>query len=233
LIHQAGDTGGTVRKRLLGIYALAVGAGLAGLFWSPSAQAAILGPENTTTPIPLTRTDWTSSLAFPQFDPSLGTLLSVELDLSGSLQTTITITNTSLSPSSGTASTNSQMTVQDGGSNLVAPELNLLSPGYGYSLGGGDSVTSGLLTASGTSSNLYTLPAVLTEFTGVGSFVLPASTFTQTFLANTGGNTNASQVTSDSLTGSVTYTYSVPEPASLSLFVVALPFLAARRRRTA
>lgn len=37
----------------------------------------VSGPFTTTTPIPLTLTDWTGSLSFPQFDSSLGTLTGV------------------------------------------------------------------------------------------------------------------------------------------------------------
>ena len=35
----------------------------------------------TSTPIPSSTTDWTSSLTFQQFDPSLGTLTKVDLSL--------------------------------------------------------------------------------------------------------------------------------------------------------
>lgn len=194
-------------------------------------QADTQGPLTTTTPIPSTATDWTLSLAFPQFNPALGILQSVQLDLSGAFTTTITVTNDALTSSSGTAKTEVQFTVQDGGSNLIAPSLDLLSPVFNYSLLAGGSTSSGPLAQTGLASNTYTIPAVLAEFTGAGSFVLPATTFTQTLLANTGGNTSASQVTSASLTGSVTYTYNpIPEPGTLALVGCGLLGLAIRRR---
>jgi hypothetical protein len=196
--------------------------------------AAGSGPFATTTPISFTLTDWSSSLAFAKFNSALGTLNAVQLDLNGSLNTVITVTNDSLAPSSGTAKTELQVTVQDGGGNLIVPELDLNSPLYSYSLAGGGSVTSGTLTKTGTSSDQYTSAAVLAEFNGPGTIVLPASTFTQTWLTNTGGNTFASQVTHASLTGTVTYFYtSVPEPMSvLSLASMLLPVgLKLRRRR--
>lgn len=180
----------------------------------------------TSTPIPSTLTDWVSSLTFQQFNPSLGTLNSVELDLSTGLSTTLTIHNTGGGPSSGTAQTEVRVTVQDAGLNLNTPELDLLVPsgGYAYSLASGSSVTSGLLTKNGSSSDVYTLLAILTEFTGSGTIGLPAGTFTQTLLANTGGNTSATQVTDASLTGTVIYTYTsgVPEPATMALMGGAL-----------
>jgi len=199
---------------------------------SPMLKAATDGPHTTSTPISLTTTDWGSSLDFPKFDSSLGTLTQVELDLNGHLETTITVTNSAASASSGTAQTEVQFTVQDGGSNLIVPELDLLSsPAYSYSLAPGGSSTSGLITKNGSSSDMYSLPAVLAEFNGPGTITLSASTFTQTLLANTGGNTAADQVTSASLTGSVIYTYTpVPEPGTLVLLGIAVAGLFGFRR---
>jgi hypothetical protein len=156
---------------------VAVG-GLSGL-----AQGATEGPLTTTTPIPATGTDWSSSLAFPQFNPSLGTLESVELILNGSFSTTITVTNTNAlgSSSSGTAQTELQISAQDAGLNLNTPELDLVSPTFPYSLAAGGSTTSGLITKSGTDDETYTAAGVLSEFTGLGSYALPASTFTDSF----------------------------------------------------
>jgi hypothetical protein len=198
-----------------------------------SSLATTLGPITTSTPIPFTLTDWTGTLLFPQFNPSLGTLNSVQLDLSASMRTTLTVQNLGGLASSGTAKTELQVTVQDAGNNLIVPEIDLLGPNFAYTLPPGGSVTSPLLTKSGTSSDLYTLAAILAEFTGVGNISLSGSTFTQTLLANTGGNTVASQVTDASLTGTVTYTYTeIPEPSTfalLSLGLAALPIL--RRKR--
>jgi hypothetical protein len=186
---------------------------------------------STTTPIPPTNTDWIGTLAFPQFNPAAGVLESVEIDLSGSMSTTLTVTNNAASPSSGRAYTHLEMTVQDVGGNLNAP-IDVDGPSFHYALASHDTVTSGLLTTGFGSSDTYVAPAVLAEFTGYGSVDLAAGTFTETALYNTGGNTYARQVTDADLTGDVTCTYTyyqVPDPASL--VVLGLGGLALLRRR--
>lgn len=186
----------------------------------PGTSFAALVSFTTTTPITSTLTDWSGSLAFQKFNPALGNLTMVQIDLTGSMTTVLTVTNISSTlPSSGNAKTELQITVQDSGGNLNVPELDLLSPTFTFSnLGAGLSVTSGNLTRSGSSSDQYTAAAVLVEFTGLGTISLPASTFTQTLIGYTGGNTLASQATSAQLTGTVTYSYEViPEPATMLL----------------
>ena len=100
-----------------------------------SMAAFTSGPFTTTTPIPSTLTDWTGTLSFPKFNPGLGILTQVQLDLNGAMSTILTITNDSPAGSSGVAKTELMMTVQDAGNNLNAPEIDLLSPGYIYTLG--------------------------------------------------------------------------------------------------
>jgi hypothetical protein len=188
----------------------------------------------TTTPIPLTSTDWSESLSFPTFDTSLGTLTSVTLDLTGSLNTTITVGNISdlvgsPAPSSGTVNTQSVLTLRDPDNLLIPlPQLGILSPGQTYSLpadsGAPFSLDPQEATLSG--SNTYTSSSLLAEFSGAGPIVLPASTSTTTILANKGGNTYSSQSTEAALTGTITYTYTrsvqAPEPSALALVGVGL-----------
>lgn len=197
-----------------------------------SIYATISGPFTTSTPIPSTLTDWSSSLTFPEFDSSLGTLQSVTLEFSATFTTTLTIQNTGITASSGTAQTEVQVTVEDAGDNLDVPFDVISNPAFGYSLGAGDSVTSGLISKSGNDGgNTYTLPAILAEFNGPGTISLPASTFTQTLLANTGGNTDSSQVTDASATGTVLYDYIVvPEPSTWALVALGLGALSLFRR---
>ena len=199
------------------------------------------GPFTTSTPITSTTTDWSNSLVFPQYTPDGDDyLISVKLTFTSTLTSTLTVTNSSPSASSGTARTELMVTVQDP-LNLLqplfatpppnyAPQLDILTNPSAYSLASGGSTTFGPLTKNGSSDDDYTLAAILTQFTGAGTISLAASTFTQTLLANTGGNTGASQVSASSLTGTVTYTY-VPEPTSAVLLLGTGAMLLLRRRR--
>lgn len=201
--------------------------------WVPCvAQASVLdGPYTTTTPIPLTKTDWSGTMSLPKFDPALGTLISVELWVNASMQTVITVTNTGGSASSGTAKTELQFSVQDAGDHLNVPEIDMFSSNYSFTnLPAGQHVTSGTITKSGTDDQFYYDAGTLAAFTGLGTIVLDASTYTLAWVAYNGGNTDASQVTNASATAKVTYEYNpVPEPATMGL--LALSGLALIRRR--
>ena len=183
-----------------------------------SATTIQSGTYTTTTPIPYSLTDWIGTLQFPKFDPALGTLTEVDISLTGAMQTQLTVLNVdSELPSSGHTNTHLLFTVQDAGLNLHDPGIDMSGPSFAYSLNAGDSLSSGVLTKSLSSTGIYTAPAILAEFTGTGVFSLDAGTFTETALFSTGGNTESEQMTDASLTGTVTYEYdsAVPEPVTM------------------
>jgi len=202
-------------KRFLIIFAaLLVTAGL--------ASANTLGPITTTTPISPMTTDWSespdiTSLAFAQFNSALGTLTKVKLELSGDMDTEISITNTGSSPSSGTVSTHLLVYVKHSELSLGEPQINTLSPPLVFTNLAVDA------TATGSFDDIelyalknYTSSTILTAFTGTGSIVLDADTYTTTAL-EASGSFDSSQITDVSLTGTVTYEYTIPEPATITL----------------
>ncbi len=204
-----------------------------------TAHATTVGPITTTTPVSSTLTDWSNNLSFAQFNPALGTLTSVELDLTSALTTSLTLTNTSGAlGASGKAFTEVQISVGTALGLFDVPQIDQNSPKFTFNIAAGGNVSSGIITFSGQSTSDYNLsnvsPSVMSAFTGTGNISLPATTFTQTWIQYSSGNVNQSQVTNASLTGDVIYTYTpapVPLPSALFLLGPGLFGLLGLRRR--
>jgi len=189
-------------------------------------------------------TDFAGLLTATQFNPAWGTLTGVEIDLTSNLSTVLTIKNQSSSGSSGAVFTAMQIFVQDPPANDLnggtystgAGVISYDSPSFSYNLAGGVSTTSGILTASATQDVTYHLAAILAEYTGLGTFSLTDNTLTGTLIGNTGGNTTATQATTEFTVGDVIYTYTpppsgAPEPATLFLMGSALVGVGVLRKR--
>jgi len=211
--------------------------GLVALAAEAQAGTGTSGPFTSTVSTRLT--DWSGNLSFPKFNASLGTLTSVDLNFSSSMTTTLTVANVGNSSSTGKTQTEVQLSITDSSGILnpggnATPQLDYESlPKFSYSLSAGNSTSSGVLTGNSSyDTGGLNATGLLTEFTGTGNISLPAATFTQTDLSNTGGNTNSTQVTDAGLTGTVTYTYTaVPEPTSVTLLVIGGSMALLRRRR--
>ena len=215
-------------------------AGLLGV--GSGAWAQITLPSQTTsTPIPFTTTEFpgTAGLTFTKFDSSLGQLLSVQINVSSSIKTTLTVQNNAATASAGTARTQVTVSIYDNGGYLTKPgvdvfgdpvlgayNVGITSGPYAYSLAPGASSTSGQLLKSGSQSMTFTLAAdgaLVNQFAalGGGSITLGVGTDTRTLLSNTGGNSQSTQVTQASATGNIVYTYApgpppVPEPGMVT-----------------
>ena len=214
---------------------------LGALALTANAQVTLTLPMQSFTGV----TDYNGVFNFAQFDPSLGSLISVQIDLATNFTSDITVTNTAAGASSGNVRTEVQDGLTDGtftspGNILtVSGELykvtdDLLSAPAAYSLASGASTVLNV-SKSSTASGLFTTGPVKTEFTGLGLVGIKYATLTGTVLANTGGNTNSTQVTTATMKATVTYRYdsSVPEPGAMALLgtgVVGAMGLAVRRR---
>ncbi|MFA5291568.1 MAG: PEP-CTERM sorting domain-containing protein [Phycisphaerae bacterium] len=196
------------------------------------ALADTIGPFFTTA-IPLTTTDWpgtpdATSLTFQQFDSSLGTLTKVIFNLSGFMNTDITVTNNGGTSSTGDAHTRLRLyigypTVESPTLSLGAPQIDISSDDFVFTnLAPGGSVSESFDDIYFSASKQYTAANILAAFTGAGTITLDADTLTQTVVSYSGGNTIATQITEASLEeGCVTYIYTpVPEPATIALLTI-------------
>jgi len=190
-------------------------------------------------------TDFGGVFNFAQFNPALGSLLSVEIDMGTSYDSQITVTNSAESSSSGNVKLEIQDGISDGTFSNVSQILTVTGGTYSvtddivsapgvYSL---PSLGSTLLhlTGSHSTSGTFVNPVQTAQFIGLGTVGLNYATLTGTVLSNTGGNTNAGQVTSAAMTAKVIYTYdsNVPEPGAMALLgtgVVGAMGIAVRRR---
>lgn len=205
-----------------------------------------IAQANTTTPVtsaPYTGlTDFPSgaTVSVPKFNPALGILSEVDLIVSTSITSNITVT-AGASGAVGKAFTDVQVTVSDPAS-LIAQGLDPNTSKYSFNLGANAVAHSGNLAGSGSEPvsgyDAYTTTAILNEFKGGGNITLPVSTVTTTNLSYTSGNATASQSTSATVTATVRYVYSpvatTPEPGSIALLsasVLSGTGLYLRRRR--
>jgi len=205
-----------------------------------------------TNAISSTLTDWSQNLALTKFNTSLGTLDSVEIYLNTSFATTLNVTNTGSSASSGTASTVFTITVNPSALGTTetalfggSPTMSFNSQAYSYSLSAGAGTSTGVLGIDTTStrsytpyytadSGLITSGSVFTDLQGTGVVDLLSTTHTTTDTVNSGGNTSSSQVTDAGLTAVVVYDYTAaptPEPSTVAMIGTGLAGLGFMFRR--
>jgi hypothetical protein len=176
-------------------------------------------------------TEWSHNFVLPLFDPSLGSLSSVYIAASESVNINGTVQNTSTGPQSFTFRAGSLLTVTLPGT-LGFLQPSPLALAQAYNLPAGGSAPYGPVNASDAVNYTYTLPADMNWFVGVGTFSLPGFTQTQELIAGGGGNIIASLSTLAGATVEVQYTYTpVPEPGSFALLALGGALMLLRKRR--
>jgi hypothetical protein len=198
--------------------------------------------------IAMTTTGWTDTLDFNKFDPSLGTLTQVELQISSGMVTTLTVKNTgTIHQTNGTAWITQDLSVKDAGGYIANfPQISATIPDSPYQfshLAHGASVTSSQYTYYGSSDSFYTSNLLLAEFTGTDNISLSASTpgAEPHWTVNGSTTVDVTALTKASLEGTITYTYTlapvayppqsaIPIPPSALLLGSGLLGLAGLRR---
>jgi hypothetical protein len=186
-------------------------------------------------------TELGDNIACPQFSAGLGTLLSVEITVTGTITGSLTLTNNTATVQRTSATTTSQMNVGSlAGFSFVNPIFVASFTTGIQSLNPGQTVTFAGLSGSGTAS-LGTNTSILGPYEGLGMFDVPISTLSGFSLVGGGGHIGALQVTNATANAVVTYNYEspndtgTPEPASMALVgggLLALGWSAKRLRRS-
>ncbi len=211
---------------------------------------AFAGQVTQTLTVPTTALDFTSTLSFNKFDPTLGTLVDIQFISNVSANDTTTITNTSGRSRTFTFNSSVDLQITDAASMLVFDEAlpftsqmitlanGATTTASGTSSGGATAVysaPSGALSsysgsaATGNPSN----PIVIANFIGAGNISLLFDASNNSTVIGGSNNSSSSGTASGSL--QVIYDYSVPtngtpEPTTMVLFGTALVGLGTLRK---
>lgn len=187
----------------------------------------------------LTDTDWTQSVSIPKFDPSLGTLTSIDFSMLAHIEGSSFYENQEAAPTMVSLTLAAEMS-------LLRPDMSSIitvnpSTNVGELAGASDGVLDFGGTSGNTFNNLFAdilqtatspLPASdLALFTGLGNILLPVSAMGDSSGAGP-GNWIFGFALAASADVTVKYNYTpVPEPTSAaSLAICGLGMLLRRRR---
>lgn len=216
------------------------------------AQAAAAGAVQTVTyrssVQPLTSTNFASSLALPLFDASLGTLRSVHISLTGSVDGNVRVESMDMGPALLTTTLGATLTLRRPGAGpaivVTLPTITNLFAASAFDGNIDFAGTSGRswtgLFATATNAATLTGAADLLAFTGAGSMIAPL-TGTGASSASGAGNLLAMFQTRAGAFADISYAYdapaapisAVPEPQTWVTMIVGFGMVgwAVRRRR--
>jgi PEP-CTERM motif len=217
------------KRRLLrigafGLLALATASPLGGM---ASATTLIVNCSTVSGPAELA----SAAIVCPQFDIA-ATLTEISIAVSGGIGGSITLSNPSSTPQTGSGSTTTGFRFG------ALSGFSFLDPVFEATFGSGlrtlsatETQTISGLVGSG-SGSLGNNTTSFGAYIGAGFFDILVDTSTLFSSAGTGGQFSSSQATSANATAVVTYNY-VPEPATISLLALAfLGFGFARRGKS-
>lgn len=181
-------------------------------------------------------TDWMQTLALSQFDPALGTLNFVMLEISETLNCTLGLENLAKEATSVTASFWGTVTVKQGASTLgsatayTSRSFNLQAFDNNLDWGGASGLVDNTMTAVGSSGPIL-IDSGLDFFKGTGTISLDAISVANSKTEGT-GNIASYYMTNATATAKITYDFTpVPEPATMSVLATGFAGLALLRRR--
>jgi PEP-CTERM motif len=196
-----------------------------------SASAATVTYNSTT--IADTNTNWTNSLNLQQFNPTLGTLNSIQFTINGDIAGSVGVESKDAGPSTINSTLGASLTLErpDTLATLVialpGASNSFSATAYDGTLdfGGTSGHTySGLTASNSVTSGILTDASLKALFTGVG-FVSAPVIATATSTASGPGNLYDFFQTQAGASASVTYNYSpsaTPEPSSMALMGLGL-----------
>lgn len=188
--------------------------------------------------IPLSTTNWSSSVTIPQFNPTLGILDSIEFSLAGHVEGDASYESLDAAPATVTLELAAEIELQRPDNSVLVAALPLVQTVENAAAHDGNIDFDGpsgstFDNLSGDQTEMATLgppvlPSDLAIFVGFGSISLPveASGASQ---GSGAGNLLLQFHTSASADVAVTYNYTVPEPGSLALLTLGALGLLRRR----
>ena len=188
--------------------------------------------------VPLTDTDWVQNVSIPKFDPSLGTLTSIDFSMTAHIEGSSFYENQETSPTMVSLTLAAEMS-------LLRPDMSsLITVNPSTTVGELAGAFDGMIDFGGTSGNTFNnLFADITQsasspppasdlalFTGLGNILLPVSAMGDSSGAGP-GNWIFGFALAASADVTVKYNYTpVPEPTSAATLVLAGLGLLLRRR---